>query len=478
MRKSGSMANKTSEFIGSWKDTLSTVILYYLSLLVPRRRDLWIFGSWFGYRYSDNSRYLFEYVQEYLPAIRALWLSRDPEIVDFVRRQGREAYLVDSWRAYWLSCRAGLVIVSINNKDVGYWGISRAKKINLWHGSPLKKIIEYEEQIISIPSYRIDKRLWHFFFNPIFEKKYDLIIATSPVFSRRMASCFRVDPSRVHVTGYPRNDILLHAHQAPNSEIEALRQKISFEKVLLYAPTWRIHPEDNAYLFETLNADDLISCLNKHNAVMLVKMHYLAHQLELADKFNVQSSRLHWLPEDKFADFTALLGQVDILITDYSGAYFDFLLLNRPIVFAPFDLDKYSAEQGLYEDYAATTPGPKCANWEEVVANLDRILGGIDDYEDARLEACKKYNTFHDSLSSSRVADMALELVGLKDLTGTPPRPAAANEITPLLYQSKEPSLTSGSRPLNSILRKLLSINYYLRKNPQNYSLPWHRRNQ
>ena len=57
------------------------LLLYLFGLIVPRSRAIWVFGAWFGHRYADNSRYVFEYVNEYQPEIRAVWLTRAPTIV-------------------------------------------------------------------------------------------------------------------------------------------------------------------------------------------------------------------------------------------------------------------------------------------------------------------------------------------------------------------------------------------------------------
>ena len=40
-------------------------------------------------------------------------------------------------------------------------------------------------------------------------------------------------------------------------------------------------------------------------------------------------------------DVSALLSGVDLLITDYSSVFFDFALLDRPVVFYPYDLAEY-----------------------------------------------------------------------------------------------------------------------------------------
>ena len=38
--------------------------IYAISCLIPKSKNLWIFGAWRGQLYADNSKYLFEYVAE------------------------------------------------------------------------------------------------------------------------------------------------------------------------------------------------------------------------------------------------------------------------------------------------------------------------------------------------------------------------------------------------------------------------------
>ena len=82
------------------------------------------------------------------------------------------------------------------------------------------------------------------------------------------------------------------------------------------------------------------------------------------------------MPSD--ADVYTFLSEVDILITDYSSIYFDYLLWERPIIFFPYDLEYYRDEdRGLIFEYDEYTPGPKIFNAKE----LENVLSkGIDDF--------------------------------------------------------------------------------------------------
>lgn len=400
---------------------LLSLPLHLLSRFIPRDRNIWVFGAWFGRRYADNSRHVYEYVLENERAVRAIWLSRSGAVVASLRKSGREAYLAGSLRGFWLSCRAAVVISSNGKMDVNRPAVSGALKIQLWHGIPLKKI---DREDIVPPRRgdggggRLASLLGGFVISikktlfPFLLEDWDLITSTSPLISERMASAYRVPASRVVITGYPRNDILLDNRRRGPSALDRLFKGRGFGKFILYAPTFRQRREDNAALFSSFDLEEFAPRLKRHNALFMIKMHP-SLDAEALMAGQASGENVYWVKEKDVSELNELLPDIDVLITDYSGAYLDYLLLDRPVIFAPFDLERYlKNDRELYEDYGAATPGVKCGTWTKVFNNLDRILAGEDLYKGERQLALKKYHLYRDSGSSKRVFELARSHAG------------------------------------------------------------------
>jgi CDP-glycerol glycerophosphotransferase len=105
-------------------------------------------------------------------------------------------------------------------------------------------------------------------------------------------------------------------------------------------------------------------------------------------------------------DVYPLLPLCDLLITDYSSIFFDFLLLDRPMIFFAYDLDKYLAEdRAMYFEYDSITPGVKCHNYDELESNIDIIMrnGCKDGYSRMRKEVRSLTHDRPDDLAGRRI---------------------------------------------------------------------------
>src|SRR5208337_790338 len=154
------------------------------------------------------------------PDITCVWLSRNTDIIEKLRENGYCAYHANSLEGILHSLRAGCVIVSASLWDVNRSLIRGAKVVQLWHGTPLKKLLVTSKY--RFRKHKLMLRFWLFLRSLMasifgFEAEhYDLTIATSQESRKAMLSAFDELPAfrsnmNVVVTGYPRNDVLLDA---------------------------------------------------------------------------------------------------------------------------------------------------------------------------------------------------------------------------------------------------------------------------
>lgn len=362
-------------------------------------------GAWYGQRYSDNSRYLYEHVCMNEPDIRAVWFTRDKRILQDLRTAGKEAYLANSFKGLWTGLRSQVIFISSGMLDVNPFACYGAFKVQLWHGIPLKKI-EHDDKITENPAptslknvLKIIRKKLLFLLFP----RYDLIISSSPVVTERLSSAFGVKKERIPSTGYPRNDIILRNPPVSVQFIEELKIKWGVTRFILFAPTFR-NDIDGGNLFRDLDLKGLDQMLVGHNAAFLIKLHYVQREQILLSNDEINQYHIHLVSDEGSSDINLLLPHIDILITDYSSVFYDFLLLDRPVIFTPFDIDQYtSIDREFYEDYDSATPGPKCRDWEDVVMELDNIFNGNDIYKQSRKEKLHIYYTYIDTCNCKRI---------------------------------------------------------------------------
>jgi CDP-glycerol glycerophosphotransferase (TagB/SpsB family) len=252
-------------------------------------------------------------------------------------------------------------------------------------------------------------------------ERYDIIIATSQESRTTMLSAFdKVARFRsnknVVVTGYPRNDVLLDAVWSDDGcpYLENIQGIVDFAFVICYLPTWRRQDVDRKrdLLFDYgFDVDEVEAFLTRINAILIMKVHQEGAELALHPEPGGLKSRIFTPSQTTLPDIYPLLRRVNILITDYSSAYFDFLLLDRPIIFAPFDLHEFVCLDGqeLFYEYDEVTPGPKATDWKEVLELVERNLQ-TDYYKTQRKEICQRFNEFRDGKNSERVYNVIKKL--------------------------------------------------------------------
>ncbi len=128
--------------VGRWLSILIRPIFFLFSTIIPKNKKIWVFGAWFGMKYADNSKYLYKYVTANHKEIIAVWVCKDKRLVNELRNSHINAYYYCSLLGIWYQCRAGFIFVThAIYSDLNTYCISPlTKRIQLWHGIPLKKI--------------------------------------------------------------------------------------------------------------------------------------------------------------------------------------------------------------------------------------------------------------------------------------------------------------------------------------------------
>lgn len=412
---------------GRWRDRLTRAgsllgtavarpaqfVLYLLSGLVPRRKSLWVFGSWGGHRFADNAAAFFQYCHQVdVDAVDLVWISRRRDIVDDLRRLGYEAYRVWSVRGVLRCLRAGVFVFDCFAKDINFWLSRNAITVNLWSGVPLKAF----ERDIDNPASRYHRlfhgvapvRLAYGAMMPWHLVRPHLIIATSEETAAITRRAFDVPESAVVVTGFPRNDLLLSAegHRQARSKCppDVLAAADAGTTVFFYLPTFR----DSAKPYLNIDWDRLEALMEEVDGVFLIKFHPMD-----STSFDQGSPRVVQLPQD--IDVYHVLPFTSALISDYSSVIFDYMLLDRPIIYYMPDLGEFRASsRKLLFDPGDIAVGPCLSTPEDLLGALAEIATDrAQSHGGARRDtAMARLHAFDDDQSGARVLKAIRSVVG------------------------------------------------------------------
>jgi len=378
---------KWTEWIKYWGQLLLLPI-YWCGRLFPRKKEIWLFGSTFGRRFADNPRYFYLYCRQHSEksGIRPVWISHRERIVRLLRENGYEAYQYHSLKGILLALQGKVYLYDNYSKDINFWQSGGGVKVNMWHGIPLKKIQADNKH----DKFRHPKNFWekwkNFPRNLSDEKPSDWVLTTSESLKSIFSSAFRT--KKVFLCGYPRTDYLISDEidnlllPEEQREVDAVKEFLGRTegkaKIVYYMPTFR---DSEKRFFDVMELERFQKFLSGENILFCVKLH---PKSKLRKEFAgvTEEGFGNVLIIDADSDPYVLLKMTDVLVTDYSSVYFDFLLLDRPIVFFDYDREEYVTQsRELYFDYDEMTPGEKAKDMEELMEALRNACHPEEEYE-------------------------------------------------------------------------------------------------
>lgn len=244
-------------------------------------------------------------------------------------------------------------------------------------------------------------------------KNYTYHISTSDFSSRILSSDNGLFYNKYLPLGMPRNDLLIN-YSIDNPHIKyVLEEYKSFDKILLYTPTYRDYENNNNNEYRSIfgygdDTQPLIQVLKKHNAILIVKLHPLQNQ-SVIDEMN-SANIVAYNTLQKHYSLYDLMCISDALITDYTSTYFDYLLLNRPVLFNFYDKDKYLMTRGFsISNIEEICAGPIVSRFSDFVNGIDGILSGEDSFKKKRNWVNALINLYRDGKSAERISDYFLK---------------------------------------------------------------------
>ena len=356
--------------------------------------NLIIMGAYGGNAFSDNSKYVYLYLREHTN-FDVYWISKNIDLYRSMVKQGYKVLSKFSLNAIKYLRKARFIFITHGIHDILPIEFAPDTKIiSMWHGALNKRnITEHGPLYFS--------KLARFFklhiVNDFFIDFY--VTASGTLKDKKLiVKYFQISPNKIIATGFPRNDILFTKDP---SYLESLKIKFNIpqntKKLFLYAPTFRDDSFVARFPLSKEELNDLNEYLKKDSSLLIMKAHMFEQSIEFEEYSNIKLSK-------KEADIQELLTITDVLITDYSSVYCDFLLLNRPILLFTYDYDEFMSQgRGFYYDFREIAPGPMLYTAEDLIKAIKNIDKIGKEYEEKRIETRKIYQKHVDGKSTERL---------------------------------------------------------------------------
>lgn len=379
------------------KDKIRKIIKNIMSIF--KVRNIIVFES--NADYSDNSRAFYEYLIEkkYNDKYKIYWFVNDGN--KFKSKECKNVKFITMWKngtkksffqwiKYFYIVKNAKVLISSNRQ------LHKLNKktisININHGTPLKKVKDLQ----------------------IVPKDIDIVLVGSDFCIDMMSKQLNLPKEKFICVGNPRNDIIFKESKT----IEKVKEFGCYDKIIIWLPTFRkamgSDRNDSSLDFPIglpviYNEKELIKLneyLKKNNVLVLFKLH--PHQdatlLKATSLSNIKILTDSYLIE-KDIELTELFKITNALITDYSGVYYDYLLLDNIIGFTVDDFEEYKKEKGfVFENIQDYMAGEKIENINDLYKFIDNVIKNNDLFKTERIIMKKKFNKYCDDKSSERLA--------------------------------------------------------------------------
>lgn len=341
---------------------------------------IWAFNSGnSGQDFRGNPKFLFVYINNYRPDIKAMWICSDDETVGLIRKLGFRAYHLNSAAAGYAAGRVG---VAVDEQVRGIMPFDNSVKyLNLWHGSGAKTV--ERERVADEDDLKFDLCPKYIRYNTFYQNNQIVCVANS-LQERHFLTQLGVTQENMLRCGYAR--CVYQKHYKPvvtfNHDILGVKGLSKDTKIAVYAPTFRTN-RGSTFADAMPNLEVLYERCARNNILLIFKMHPMMETetafLAAKDSFGKKTYFMFW---DNRDDIYEVMHKVDLLIYDYSSIFSDFILAGvKNYIRYIFDSDDMVAVAAVNneQEYYNTSRGRICRTFEELLVGIDRYEEETDE---------------------------------------------------------------------------------------------------
>lgn len=365
-----------------------------------------------GMDFADNARALFEYALQIglNQFYELVWFVKKPEEYEKYASTGHVSFISYDWSVsedqaerdayYGVLCLAKYIFFT---DAYGFVRNCRSDqvRVQLWHGCGFKTRVNFVRC----------------------EKRYEYTTVISDLYADIHADIYGLRKDQILVTGYAKQDWLFHTQRE-----DILKLRIpNAEKYIFWLPTFRSTERKleqlNEYVLESETGlpivntrkqmEDLDALLLEKDIVLIIKLHPFQDRKKV---FCEGCRNIHLIENEDLVEedipINRLLGWADALISDYSSAAVDFMLLDRPIAFMLEDVEEYEKSRGfVFDNIREWLPGAEIFAFGDICDFVKEVAAGQDLTAQKRQILKEKMHRFNDDQNCRRILE-ALQITG------------------------------------------------------------------
>jgi CDP-glycerol glycerophosphotransferase len=281
----------------------------------------------------------------------------------------------------WYALRAKTWVTNAFETPVGGVFLKYNRIVYLLGHGALFRAYVFTEKILPLK-----KKIYYY----LIKNNFSHYLLTSKNLTSIAVEIFKCKEKQLVIAGEPMSDGVF----MPDKKIfrDIYGKDILDSKNILYAPTWRQDGQLKLFPFEDIDWDKFISFLDENDINIFLRLHP-SYEEDLSF-YTKKTEHIKIIDTLKVEDINEVIGLFDLVITDYSSVHIGYMLTKKPVMFLPYDFDKYDKSMGFVMPYEEITPGPKPKTLLEFQEEIIKLLDDEDYYLEERKNASLFFNDF------------------------------------------------------------------------------------